>query len=311
MRTLAVILLLTVPEIAAAQVDVHTSMVEATGRASAAHSHDNSAITVNPAAIGLSQRYTMEAHAGYWNGKDWRAGITAMDSTNPIAFGLAYERYHRRTTLSVDELPGWLADGEEVPKQRRYDNITAAVALPLLDNRLSFGVNGTLLVYSHSILGKGTTGDLDLGVAGRPTNEWSVGVSLRNVLPVYFATDKQTGVLAGTRYAWNEVTSVMLDVDVPLQSSDAKVPVAVRGGFEAGGPTWQAGMGYRFEGPDNEHWITWGAGLWSDPETSPDGGSRAAFHYAMAIPLHSMGDETSRLAATTHTISIVIAPKVR
>lgn len=296
---------------AAAQVDIRTAAADATGSASAAHAHDNAALTSNPAAIGLARRYAISASGGFWNGTDWRGGVSAVDgmTTEGVALGVGYQRWQTRSELSAGELPGWLAEGDELSKQRRYDALTIGVAVPVADNRFSVGLNGSVLFVGHAVLGNATTGDVDVGIAGRPTEEWSVGLAVRNVLPQFFETDERIGLLAGTRYAWDPHTSVSLDVDVPMLKVDG-LPVSIRGGAEWGDAVRHFGLGYRFEGPTSEHWMTLGAGLWSDPETSQDSSSRAGVNYALQIPLHGLDDDLKRGWAIVHTLSITIEPNM-
>lgn len=293
-----------------AQSAVNTAGGDFTGRAGAAHGDDNIAITTNPAALGLSQRYALGITGGFWNGRDFRFGANAVDSmTNPtVGLGLAYERSYRSSDLPIDELPGWIPAGTEPPSQRRFDNITAAFALPLLDNRLSFGVSGQLLFMNHAVLGVETSGDVEAGIAGRPHERWSLGLAARNILPAFNPTDETLGLVAGTRYAWSPRTALALDVDVPLGKTEG-LPLSVRAGAEWGESTTHVGMGYRFEGPTGEHWISAGGGLWNDPETSPDGGSQAGLQYALQIPLHALEGQ-NRLYAMQHTLSVVIQPKL-
>jgi hypothetical protein len=298
---------------ALAQDAVHTAPGDMTGRAGAAHAHDNLAITANPAALGLSRRYALGAQGGFWNGRDFRFGANAVDSlTNPgIALGLAYERSYITSDLPDDEQPGWIVSGDDPPSRRRFDHITAAFALPLLDNRLSFGVSGTLLLMNHAVLGTRTSGDVEAGIAGRPAERWSLGLAVRNILPRMLVTDTGVGLVAGTRYAWDEHTALALDVDVPLTKVDEGLPMSVRLGGEWGDTTKHFGAGYRFEGPTGQHWVSVGAGLWSDPATSPDGGSKAGFVYAAQVPLHDLsGTGVGRLAAIQHTLSLIVQPQV-
>ena len=302
---------LVMPLSAAAQVDIRTAGTDAVGSASAANAHDNAALTSNPASIGLERRYAITANGGFWNGRDWRAAISAVDgmTTEGVALGVAYQRWPTSSELTVGELPGWISEDQELSRLRRYDNVTIGVAVPFAENRFSVGLNGSVVFVGHSVLGTATTGDVDVGLAGRPTEKWSVGVAARNVLPQFFETDERLGLVAGTRYAWDKNTSVAVDVDVPLLKVDG-LPVAIRGGAEWGDDIRHFGIGYRFEGPDEEHWLTLGAGLWSDPETSGNGASRAGVSYAAQFPLHTTPEDVQWGWAIVHTLTITLEPNM-
>jgi len=305
---LALLLLAGAP--ALAQDDVATGPVLATGGAAAAHAHDNGALTVNPAAIGLAERYAMVGSGSFWDGRDWRAGVVAVDNmtTEGFAMGVAYQHWRAQHDLSLDEFPGWTTSGDELPTKRTFHNITVGAALPMADDRFSIGVSGTLLFIDHAILGTKTSGDLEAGIAGRPTEKWSLGLGVRNILPRFFVTDQSIGIVAGTRYAWNDLTSVLLDVDVPLTAVDG-LPFSVRTGAEFGQDLRHVGVGYRFEGPTSEHWASAGAGMWSDTAPDSPGGNLAGLHYAVQVPLHGMGSTKNQLLGIRHTLTLSIQPK--
>lgn len=298
------------PTAALAQQDVETGAVATLGGAGAAHAHDNGSLTANPAAMGLSRRYAMSVVGGFWDGRDFRAGVVAVDSlTTPgIAMGVAYQHYRSTAPLALDELPGWTTAGREIPSNRAFNGMTVGLALPVADNRFSVGLSGQLQIVNHAILGTRTSGDLDVGLAGRPTPEWSLGVAVRNVLPPFIVTDESIGVTAGTRYAWNDWTSVAVDVDVPFTAVDG-LPVSVRGGAEIGQDLRQLGIGYRYEGPTAEHWLSFGAGLWSDTDVESDASNLVGLHYAAQLPFHDKGDFVDQLVGVRHTLTITVMPK--
>lgn len=295
---------------ALAQQDQATSQQLAMGGTGAAHAHDNGALTVNPAAIGLASRYRMDVIGGFWDGRDFRAGVVAVDGvTNKgVALGVGYQYYRSTSPLETDELPGFITAGEALPNRRLFNAVTLGLALPIAENRFSIGLGGQLMIVNHAVLGTKTSGDLDVGLAGRPTEAWSIGVSVRNVLPQFVVTDESIGLTAGTRYAWNEWTSVALDVDVPFTAVEG-LPLSIRGGAEVGQDLRHLGIGYRYEGPTQEHWLSLGGGLWSDPNSDQEGGNLAGLHYAMQIPFHDKGDALDQLLGVRHTLTISIMPK--
>jgi hypothetical protein len=297
----------------AASPELLTGQGAATGGAVGAHAHDNSALAVNPAALGLFARYTFTGQGGLVDGRDYRLGITAVDgqTTPGLVFGLSYHRWRTTGALTVDELPGWVVAGEGPPDKRRYDQFTLGVAFPAFEGRLAAGLQGQLTYVDHQVLGRQFTGDLTAGLAARPTREWSVALAARNLLPRFFATDPVPSGLAATRYAWSDNTAVAVDVEVPISVPEGAFPVALRAGAEWGDVSRELNAGWRLEGPLREHWVSVGAGLWSDPETSPDQESRAGFHYAAQVPLHDLGGVGKNLLGIVHTITLTVEPKAR
>lgn len=296
---------------ALAQQDIETGPVQTLGGAGAAHAHDNGALSVNPAAIGLAERYGLSLVGGFWDGRDWRAGLVAVDNltTDGVAMGVGYQHFVTQRALTLEELPGWTSENGDSGSTRIFDSVTVGLAAPLFEDRLSFGVSGQLQFVSHPILGRATSGDVEAGVAGRPTEEWAVGVAVRNILPRFFVTDQSIGLVAGTRYAWNDHTSVAVDVDVPFVGEAEGLPLSIGGGGEWGDDNRQIGIGYRYVGPSAEHWLNAGFGIYNDTAQDSEGGNMAGLHYALRVPLHPLKDQTNRLYALQHTLTLTIAPK--
>ncbi|TVQ87414.1 MAG: hypothetical protein EA397_19050 [Deltaproteobacteria bacterium] len=284
----------------------------ATGSAAAAHADDNTALTVNPAAIALKPRYGISLVGGFFDGTDVRFGGTAIDgvTTKGIAMGLGYQRSYLSMPLVVEELPGWGEVGQDPPSARRFDTFNLGFAVPLIEERLSVGLGGGLVLIGHPILGRAVTGNLTAGVAGRPAERWAVGLAGRNLLPIFFATDPGASVVLGNRYAWTENRALSLDVEVPLTARDGgQLPLIARAGAEWGDDSKVLGCGYRFVGPLNQHWLTLGAGMISDSST--DGrstGTRGGLHYVAELPLAGLSDDKAWLPAVRHTLTITIMP---
>ena len=173
-------------------------------------------------------------------------------------------------------------------RRKRYDNLTLAIAYPLLEKRLSFGINGTLAAYKHDIQGKGVTGNLDFGISSRPIEMFSFGVVGRNLLPVSGCTKTRTqtqpcipdfdsGILIGTYLGTPEFGAFALDVDIHLTGPDEGPPVSIRTGFQKNISKFAMQTGYRWEGPQKDHWLTLGFGM-NEKNTYVG--------YSMGIPLH-------------------------
>lgn len=289
--------------------DVTPGTMAALGGAGAAHAHDNGALTSNPAAMGLSRRYMLNLYGGLFNGRDTRFSFSGVDALTPesYAFGIAYNYERARSVLSTEELPGWISADADVPNEREFHAFTAGLAIPLLRRRLSFGVTGQFVLINHAVLDSKRSGDLTVGIAGRPTEEWSVGVAVRDILPAFAVTDDTVGLTAGTRYAWGPMTSVALDVDVPFEATEG-LPFSIRTGAEFEQDYRHIAIGYRFEGPVSEHWLSAGAGIFRFTNPEEQNGSLVGLHYALQAPLHKAGPGWDQLAAIRHTITISMMP---
>ena len=185
-KSLSIFLLLSTSHLAYSQEEVIHAQVQAMGQAGSVNPGDNSTITLNPAAISLNERYDYQAHFSISEGPDYSFASSVVDTkTAPFAMGMAYQRVNYDPILQTRELPGWIITGEEFNKRKRYDNISLAIAYPFADRRFSIGASGTVAIYNHDIQGKGVTGNMDVGIVGRPVQAWSIGVSGRNLIPTY------------------------------------------------------------------------------------------------------------------------------
>jgi hypothetical protein len=300
------------PAVAGTPYEIASGPAMATGGAAAAHAHDNTALTMNPAAMALTPRYAITANGGFFDRRDGRFGGTAVDglTTGGFALGLGYQRSYLSVPLVTSELPGWGQVGEEPHRSRRFDTFALGFGVPLIKEKLSLGASGTLVVIGHPIRGNVFTGNATAGFAARPSRRWAVGVAGRNLIPIAFPTDPSASVVLGNRVAWTENRSIMLDVEVPI-SLEGEIPVIGRTGAEWGDESKVFGVGYRFVGPLQQHWVTAGFGLISDSSTSDrPSGTRGTLHYAIEIPAHPMDEGKGRIGAMRHTLTISILPDI-
>ena len=165
---------------------VHSADLAGMGGASVAASESNAALTANPSLIALHRRYDLHAHGrlGYDSRGEW--GVSAVDArtSRHVALGVIYYGDRSHPELRTSELPGWTEPGVTPSNVKRHHNIVAALAFPLFERRLSFGLSGTVSFFDHDRQGTGSTGNLDAGFGWHAT-EWLVlGVSGRNLLPI-------------------------------------------------------------------------------------------------------------------------------
>lgn len=274
-RALA-IAILAHPAAALAGDDFYGANLEGMGRAAVGNPAETASLSLNPGAIALTERYDFEGivAVGPTGGLEWT--LAALDArTAPIGFGIAWRRTIARPPITLDEMPGWIVPGEEIPNKKRSHEITVALAVPALDRSLSFGVGGTLILRNDDRGGKSTTGNVDVGGAYMIDDQWTVGVAGRNLVPLPEHPDLATGITAGVHFREEFLASWAFDVDAQL-GGDPEFPMSFRTGGELTVNAFRPRLGYRFEGLDTTHWITPGVG--GENESG-------AIEYALAVPL--------------------------
>lgn len=156
----------------------------AQGSTTVANPYSIGSVNANPAAVGLVERYIFGVGFHYGGrGIHWQA--TAIDTqTSKAAFGLTYSGDRYNPPLTEAELPGWTVPGQELTNKKRTHDLGFALAAPFLERRLVFGLGGSVSFFDNERSGKGTTGNLNAGVAARPQPWVSLGLSGRNLLPI-------------------------------------------------------------------------------------------------------------------------------
>ena len=260
------------------------------GRVGAAASRDNAAITLNPGLLGLHERYDFHAHFRYGPdaGLQWAASAMDGRTSGAVALGLAYSGDRFSPPLTDRDIPAWWPSGEEIPNRKRNDDVTAGLAVPMLQRRVSLGFGGTLGWYNHDRQGSGQLWDLHAGIGVKPIEALTLGLSLRNWAPTV-NEDRPTQLLAGI--ALSDPDSIALEVDIGQTFGWVPHPLT----FAAGIDKRVAGADLRFGGawvgPEDTGFVTAGLGY-----TDSGGG----IEYGLSVPV--TGDVT--LAATVHQISV-------
>jgi len=265
--------------------------IEAMGRASVANPSDTTSLSVNPGAIALDERYDFQGvfEIGPTGGLDW--SLAALDArTAPIAFGTAWHRTIEKPPILLEEMPGWITPGQEVPNKKRTHEFTWALAVPALERKLSFGVGSTLLLRNDDRGGSSTYGNVDVGMGWRVSENWTLGLVGSDLVPVPKHPDLQTKVAAGVHYADEFLAEWALDVEAQI-TGDPEFPVSFRTGGELTISVMRPRLGYRFEGADATHWIIPGLGGESEA---------GGIDYAIAIPLI----DGLKFNSLVHTISL-------
>lgn len=261
----------------------------AAGSAAVAHPLSNAAITANPAALGLDERYTFSIAAGYGErGAHWNLGVVDGKTTG-VAMGLVYSGDRYAPDLTVDELPGWQVPGQAVPNRKRYDDVALGLAIPFADRKASLGFGGALSFYRHDRQGKGVTGNLTAGFAARPDDAVAFGVTGRNLLPLD-SPGREPEILGGLWVGDEGVGWLGVDGGVQL---DGGTPLLLAAGGEARlGAGGAARAGWRLE--DGRHHAAIGVGA---------GNADAALDLGLQVPI----DALTELADWTAVLSVRFA----
>jgi hypothetical protein len=261
---------------AAAAQEMRGANTVAIGGAAVAQSEDNSAIAANPAALGSTSRYDLSASFDVTPGTAIGWNLSAMDSSKgAVGFGAAWQRTSSDPAFEDDELPGWKEPGTTPSNHRVADVLTAAIAFAPDEREWSIGLSGTWSQERHVRLGGAATADLSVGGAWHPSEAATVGLVVRDVLPVGNALTRPAAVEAGARYALPEGAAAAIDVGWQLEEAN-RLGLLLRGGFEGGAGPARFRIGGRYDGPSRTGGLTLGGGATNDA---------GAIDYAMDIPV--------------------------
>lgn len=253
----------------------------------------NSSITGNPGALGLTERYDLAGHLGLGPEGALEWGVSALDArTSGVAFGLGWRRTIADPPITLDDMPGWVVPGEPIPNRKRAHEFTAALAVPVADRDWSFGLNGTVRTRNDDRGGFSLEGNLDAGLAGRLSEQWTVGLAGRNLLPLPGQVDLPAGVTAGVYFEEPSLIEWGLDVDWQFEGIQSDgLGLGVRTGVELHTGDVRPRLGYRFVGPTGVHALSAGIG-----GVNEHGG----IDYALSVPLIS----GLRGSSLMHTLSL-------
>lgn len=275
--------------------DVYAGNTAGMGRTAVANSEDNAAVTVNPALLGLTERYDVQGLFVYGpnKGMAWGASLADSSTNELIGFGLSYSGGVTEPELFTDQLPGWTPVGVVPPNGQRNHDITAGIGVQLLERRLGFGLNGSVFIFDTDRFGSGVTGNMDLAAAGRPIEWITLGLVARNVLPIPDQKEYAGSLAGGLRVGLDRY--VIGEVDVDWRYEDVRgSAVTVGAGLQGAISIARIRAGYRWVGDYQNHAVTWGIGIQTDV---------GGFEYAMEIPV---GADTSP-AALVSTFSVRVA----
>jgi hypothetical protein len=253
--------------------DVDAANVFARGGTANAAWDDNAALTSNPGVLGLAVRYDFAGLFQYGPQGDleWGASIADSRTTPRVAFGIAYVGGITTPPLATADLPGWKLGGEVLDPERRDHQVNVGLAVPLLDHRLSVGVGGEVLFFDREIGGSGTTGNLDLGLGGRPLPWLGLGLAARDLVPTTDGAVRPLTLAAGA-LAIEEFGSAAFDVDYTPEYGAVDWAAGLEGTVSYG----TGRVGFRDSELTGARHFTWGIGF---------AGDGASLDYGMAVPV--------------------------
>jgi hypothetical protein len=203
----------------------------AMGETGVADPTDNVAITLNPGMLALTERYDFAGSFSFGPQEGLHWSTSAMDgrTSDYVAAGVSYAGDHTNPPLSQDDMPGWVAEDENVENVRRTHDFTGAFSVPMAKRRLAVGMGFTVGIYDFDRHGSGWTFDAMAGVGVRATDWLTFGGSYRNFVPGPNAQDRVPDARVGARA--EVATQFAVEADLVMTVLDDRLPF----GFGAGG----------------------------------------------------------------------------
>jgi hypothetical protein len=200
-------------------------------------------IAGNPSALSMYKRYQIEATGSWDIPQGFGFGSLAVaDSTNAVAAGI---QYHFATYGGAE---------------RRWAHLTTlALAYPIADV-FHLGV----AVRHQAIVGATNTNSVTMnaGILIKPIEYISFGFSGHNLISVYNRDVSRYFVASVSGRLFSQLSPAL---DVRMDFNEPTPRIAVHGGIEwLIAQTWPIRAGYQYDGIANHHYISFGAGWFSE-----------------------------------------------
>ncbi len=266
------------------------------GGASLADPRDNSEVTLNPANVSLIPRYDVQAQftGGPTGDLRWNASAVDGRTSKFLSFGVAYHGGVVAPAFHPVELPGWAPTGEALRNRKQTHDITVALSAPFVDRKVAVGLNGTLMIFDGEYVGKGVSGNVDVGFSARPIEFFSVGLVGKNLLPIKDQAEIPAAIGLGVRGGKDNLFVGMVDFNTRLEQvagSRFDVSAGIQGTIKE---LVDLRGGYAWDGDINRHAVTWGLGLHSKV---------GGIDYGMRIPVFK---DAWTIAEATHYVALTI-----
>jgi hypothetical protein len=247
---------------------------------------DNVALRLNPGVLPLTERYDFEGsfRFGPEGGLHWSGSAVDARTSDVIIAGVGYYGNLFEPPPTIDELPAWVADGEEITNQKWIHDIVLSLSTPLFDRKVGFGLTFAPAYHDEDLNGTGWTFDMHAGVGVKPTEWLTVGIASRNLLPWgvrYGDTEIGGGFLV-------EAEKIDLQSDVRFRPTIDKVPL-IGAGFQYSVDETKLRTGWRLD-EEQTSWVSAGIGF------GEEGGS---IGYGLSVPIGE-----SPLQRSMHEVSV-------
>jgi hypothetical protein len=269
---------------------LHNGNTLGTGGAAIAAIADDASVALNPAGLGMSERYDFSGAAQNVVGGYALGGKVVDSRTGKFGFGLSY-RYDQTNDLTANGgLPGWVTSGDEPSNIVEAHQVVAAIGVPFFDRKLAIGVNGSGAWIDSNNRGLSNTFDMGLGVTARPLEWLSFGLVGADLLNLEGLEEKNASVAGGIQIG-HQIGQIVTDVRWTSGATDVSA-LSLHTGAELFLNSARLRAGYLQLGPTGVSAFTWGIG-----NENPAGG----IEYAMLVPTNDAGWRDLQ-----HTLSIRI-----
>ena len=264
----------------------------AMGRTGIASDAENTALSLNPGMLGLTERYDVEGMFRYGpdGGIGWGGSVVDARTSDRIAGGLFYSGESYSPPLTLNDSPAWTIPGEEIPNHRRFHDFGLGLGFPLADRAVSLGVGALLGYYDHDRFGDGWRFDAVAGFGWNPLDALTLGVVGRGFVPTEQDIPPSTGV--GVRFHPDKFVA---EADASwFPDVTEGLPITAAAGLEQGFGAGRIRAGWQYDALTTVHAVSAGLGVT---------GNGGFLEYAAWIPVTG----EVGLEATQHVISVRIA----
>ena len=259
-----------------------------TGGAAIAAVADDASIELNPAGLGMTERYDFSIAAQNIAGGYALGGKVVDSRTGKFGFGVSYRYGQTNDLTAAGGLPGWVSSGEDPSNIVESHQLVAAAGLPFFDRKLSVGMSGSGAWLDSANRGLTNTFDMGLGLTARPLNWLAIGLVGADLLNLEGLEAKNASVAGGVQVGHK---FGQLVADVRWTSGMAEISaLSVHTGAELFINNARLRVGYLQLGPTDFSAFTWGIGTQN---------TAGGFEYAMLMPIDGQGN-------IQHTVSMRI-----
>jgi hypothetical protein len=210
-------------------------------------------------------------------------------TSDDLAAGLVYSGDRQNPDLTLNDMPGWVAEDEVITNLQRTHDFEGAVSFPFAHRLFAIGVGASFGLYFTDRHGDGWIADASAGVGFHPIDWLTIGLSGRNFVPGPNALDVDTTFHGGVRA---EVPQIATEIDLRLRPIGEDLKSILGAGVEVPAGMARLRAGYQLD-EDVHSNVTAGIGYEKDG---------AAVEYGLLVPLHDFD-----FGHTIHQVTIRFA----